>query len=248
VIYLLLLASLTGTVLDEKSRPIPGAVVVLLSSAIGGDPKIGTADAEGRFTIAPSGRGPYRAEAFAPGYAVFRAKDLDLDKPLAIVLRRGGESISGVVRDGTTREPLEGAIVETRGGETSLRIHDEPRLGIVEAWTSERGEFRLEGLSKMAYTVSASAPGYGRTTMHDVEPGDAVEIYLFPGSGIFGRLLDEKGGPIEGGLVHADSEERRAAPSTAQRSDAEGRFALLGLTPGRYRVVARHDTLAPAYE
>jgi protocatechuate 3,4-dioxygenase beta subunit len=251
VTYLLLLGTLTGltgTVLDEKNRPIAGAVVVLMSSSIGGDPRTGTADAEGRFTIEITGRGPFRAEAYAPGYATFRAPDVDPTKPLSILLRRGGESISGVVRDGTTREPLEGAMVETRVGEASTWIYEEPRLGVVEAVTGERGEFRLEGLSKRTYSVSASAPGYGRTTAAYVEPGEPVEIYLFPGSGIYGRLLDEKKKPVVGAFVAADGEDRTYSPGTAQRSDAEGRFALLGLAPGRYRLAARHETLAPAIE
>ncbi|HLE72460.1 MAG TPA: carboxypeptidase-like regulatory domain-containing protein, partial [Vicinamibacteria bacterium] len=220
--YLLLLSSLTGTVLDEKSRPIEGAVVVLIASTFAEEPKTAVADSRGRYEIAISGRGPFRVEAYAPGYVPFRARDVDPEKPFAIVLHPGGETIAGVVRDGTTLDPLEGAVVETRAGESAARVMAEPRLGLVEAVTDERGAFRLEGLAKTSYSVAASAAGYGLTTKHSVSPGEAVELYLFPGSGIYGRILDEKGKAVGGALVTAEEASGMFSSSPAQESDADG--------------------------
>jgi protocatechuate 3,4-dioxygenase beta subunit len=249
-VHLLLLSSLMGTVLDEKNRPIEGAVVVLVPSSFREDPATATSDAAGRFEIAVSKPGPFRVEAYASGYAPFRLRDVAPEKPLSIVLRRGGEFIAGIVRDGATLDPVKGATVETRAGESSARVSAEPRLGLVDTVSDERGEFRLEGLAKSSYSVSASAPGYGRTTTANVSPGAPVELYLFPGSGVYGRLLGEEGNPVEGAFVSAESEEgmhrMRRGPSTAQQSDADGRFAFLGLEPGRYRLFARHADFAPA--
>ena len=247
--HLLLLSTLSGTVLDEKNHPIEGAVVVLIPSGFREEPATGTSDAMGRFEIPLSRTGPFRIEAYAPGYAPFRLRDVTPEKPLSIVLTRGGVAIAGVVRDGTTLDPVEGSLVETRTGESSARVSAEPRLGLVDAVSDERGEFRLEGLVNSVYAVSASAPGYGRTTKANVSPGEPVELYLFPGSGVYGRLLDEKGKPVEGALVSAESEDRMRmhGPSTAQRSDADGRFAFLGLEPGGYRLFARHEDFAPAF-
>jgi protocatechuate 3,4-dioxygenase beta subunit len=247
--YLLLLSSLTGAVLDEKNRPIEGAVVVVLPGSFREEPVTATSGEAGRFEIALFKPGPFRVEAFAPGYVPFRAREVDPEKPLRIVLQRGAETITGLVRDGTTLEGVPGAVVETRSGESGARVSSDPRLGLVEALTDERGEFRLEGLTKSSYLVSASAPGYGRTTKPGVSPGEPVELYLFPGSGIFGRLLDEKGNPVGGAHVSAESEDRlprMPGTSTAQVSDAEGRFAFLGLEPGRYRLFARHEDFAPS--
>jgi hypothetical protein len=249
-VHLLLFSALTGTVLDEKSRPIEGAVVVLLPSGFGKEPATTKSDAAGRFELALPKLGPFHVEAYASGYAPFRARDVSPEKPLEIILRRGGESIQGFVRDGETLEPIEGAVVETRAGEGAARVAAMPRLGLVEAVTDERGEFRLEGLTKVPYWVSASAPGYGRTTRQSTSPGERVEIYLFPGSGIYGRLLDEKGVPIDGAFVFAEPDERlwRSGPITPQASDADGRFAFLGLEPGRYRLFARGEGFAPAVD
>jgi len=206
--HLLLLSSLTGTVIDEQNRPLEGAVVALIPRAYGEEPKTGASDANGRFEVGLPGIGAFRVEAYASGYVPFKARDVDPEKPLSIVLRRGGETITGVVRDGTTLDPLEGAIVESRTGDSWVRVSNEPRLGLVDAVSDERGEFRLEGLTKSSYSVSASAPGYGRTTKANVSPGEAVELYLFPGSGVYGRLLDENEIPVDGALVSAEGGDR----------------------------------------
>ncbi len=243
--YLLLLSSLSGTVLDEKNHPIEGAIVALIPRGYGEETKTGSSDANGRFQVELPGGGPFKVEVHASGYVSFKGADVDPKNPLAIVLKRGGETITGVVRDGTTLDPLEGAIVETRTGDAWVRLSSLPRLGLVDAVSDERGEFRLEGLSKLSYSVSASAPGFGRTTTHGVSPGDAVELYLFPGSGIYGRILDERGDDVAGALVTVEMENGMFSSSPAQESDAEGRFAFLGLEPGRYRLFARHDDFAP---
>jgi protocatechuate 3,4-dioxygenase beta subunit len=243
--YLLLLSSISGTVLDERNRPIEGAVVALIPRAYGEEPKTGSSDANGRFEVGLPGIGAFRVEAYASGYVPFKTRDVDPEKPLSIVLTRGGETITGVVRDGATLDPLEGAIVETRTGDSWFRVSNEPRLGLVDAVSDERGEFHLGGLSKSSYVVSASAPGYGRITKMNAVPGEAVELYLFPGSGVYGRLLDEKGDPVEGALVSAEGGDR-SFPRSAQRSDAEGRFAFLGLEPGGCRLFVRHEDFAPA--
>jgi protocatechuate 3,4-dioxygenase beta subunit len=245
--HLLLLSSLSGAVLDEKGTPIEGAVVVLIPVRFRDEPVTGTSDAMGRFEVALESPGRSASKS-APGYVPFRALDVEVGKPLSIVLRRGGDTIAGVVRDGETLEPLQGAVVETRIGVAGSRVSTAPRLGRVEAVSNERGEFRLEGLERGTYSVSASAPGYGRTAASNVSPGEPVELYLFPGSGVYGRVLDEKGNPVEGALVSTESEDRmRRSPSRpGERSDADGRFAFLGLEPGRYRLFAGHDEFAPA--
>jgi hypothetical protein len=247
--YLLLLASLSGTVVDEKDRPVEGATVVLLPERYGQDPVTALSDPKGAFAIALSREGPLRIEAYAPGFAPFRSRDVDPAKPLAIVLQKAEESIAGVVRDGTTLDPVEGAMVETRVVGAWLR--ETPRLGVIEAVSDERGAFRLEGLSKTSFAVTASAPGYGTANRASVSPGEAVELYLFPGSGIYGRLLDGEGKPVEDALVAAEPEDPRGdwhPTRSTQQSDPEGRFALLGLQPGRYRLFVRHEDFALAVQ
>jgi protocatechuate 3,4-dioxygenase beta subunit len=245
--HLLLLSSLSGSVLDEAKNPVEGAVIVATAgTGFRDEPSIATSDAKGRFEVELGRTGLLQVEAYAPGFIPFRGREIDPKTPLVIVLRRGGETLTGAVRDGTSREPLEGAVLETRSSDRSSRVSAEPRLGLVEVVSDERGEFRIEGLEKRPYSVSASAPGYGRTVKENVVPGHPFELYLFPGSGVYGRLLDEKGKPVRAGLVSAESENPIAVWPTAQTSDEDGYFSFLGLEPGRYRLVARHEDFAPA--
>ncbi|HEY7818721.1 MAG TPA: carboxypeptidase-like regulatory domain-containing protein [Vicinamibacteria bacterium] len=70
--YLLLLSTLTGTVLDEANQPVEGAVVVILPASYRAEPIAATADARGRFEVELFRPGPFRVEAYASGYELFR--------------------------------------------------------------------------------------------------------------------------------------------------------------------------------
>jgi protocatechuate 3,4-dioxygenase beta subunit len=239
---------LSGTVADDEGRPLEGVLVVVTARDGRPDalPASGKTTADGRFEIALEGKGPFSVDCHAQGYGPFRSREVDSAKPLRIVLKRGGETIEGLVRDGTSLEPIEGAIVETRA--VRGRLDENPRWGLVEAVTDGAGAFRLAGLGAGAHALSASAPGYGRATQSNLRAGEKVELFLFPGAGIYGRLTDAQGKPVEGAVVSTGRPGRIMAPPfmDEQISDAEGRFAFLGIEPGTYRLFARHPDFAPA--
>jgi Carboxypeptidase regulatory-like domain len=239
-------AILEGKVENERGAAVEGAVVVV-TTGLAPEPQRATTDAKGRFRLELDVRGPVALEAYAPGYGPVRARGVDPGKPLSVVLKRGA-AVSGVVRDGTTKAPIEGALVATRVVRASEGGDADPRRGVVEALTDERGSFRLEGLGVGSYRVSGSAPGYGRA-IATASPGDAVELFLFPGSGIYGRVTDPSGKPVAGAYVAV---EPRARPFSGDAvivpevTDADGRFAFLGLEPGAYAIAIRPRDVAPA--
>jgi protocatechuate 3,4-dioxygenase beta subunit len=245
-------STLSGTVEDDEGRPLERVLVVVSARDARPDAVTpsGKSDGDGRFQIALEGKGPFTVDSHAEGYGPFRARDVDPAKPLRIVLKRGGQKIEGLVRDGASLEPIEGAIVETRAVRRNL--DENPRWGVVDGVTDASGTFTLQGLGAGPHTLSASAPGYGRAMESNVRPGDKVEkveLFLFPGAGIYGRVTDAEGKPVAGAVV--SSELPRAmiglpAPTAEQIADAEGRFALLGLEPGTYRLFVRHPDFAPA--
>lgn len=244
-------ATLTGLVVDAKGQPIEGAVVAATPS----NPRFdeshpsATSDAKGRFAIETKGNPPFVVAAHAPGFEPFRLRDVTLETPLHIVLEEAAVSVTGRVVDGDTQEPIAGARVESRAVGAG-RLEDHPRFGLVEVATDDEGRFVLSGLGTGPFRVSASAPGFGSTTRSDVAGDVAVTLYLFRGVGIYGRVLDPKGEPIEGAFVDADPTSRapfsRSAPTSVQRSDTEGRFAILGVESGPYRLYARHPDFAPS--
>ncbi|HSF16198.1 MAG TPA: carboxypeptidase regulatory-like domain-containing protein [Vicinamibacteria bacterium] len=241
-----------GTVQDESGRAVEGAIVVVSPGSVRYDVPVASAttDANGVFSVALSGRPPFTVAAHAPGFAPFRARDVSVEKPLHIVLERGGPSLSGRVLDGDTLEPIAAAVVESRAVAASGRLHDHPRFGLVETVSDREGRFELRGLGEGPYRVRASAPGYGSSSNDNANPEAGVVLYLFRGVGIYGRVTDEKGEPVEGVFVDAewtgsDIFSRQHVSST-QQTDAEGGFAVLGLEPGRYRLYARHPDYAPS--
>ncbi|MEZ5988269.1 MAG: carboxypeptidase regulatory-like domain-containing protein [Planctomycetota bacterium] len=99
-----------------------------------------------------------------------------------------------------------------------------PRIAGVEP----DGRFRLIGLERGSYTISATtAPeGFAALPVHDIAAGTSdVEIVLARADRIGGRVVDEDGKPIPGALVGAQT--RGGAPlSNAARSDDKGRFSV----------------------
>src|SRR6185503_14358337 len=119
-----------------------------------------------------------------------------------------------------------------------------PEAGVVAATTDAKGAFRLEGLASHPYAVSAAARGYGRAQAPTVLPGRRIELFLFPGSSIRGVVRDAAGKPVPGVVVRAEGAIRFGVGVAPRSTDAEGRYELLGLGTGVYRVVAHHKDWA----
>ena len=107
-----------------------------------------------------------------------------------------------------------------------------PRPGSVRSTTDDKGRFRLEGLGPGTYVVGAQARGYGRAHREGARPGRAVDLFLFAGASIGGTVLGPDSKPIPGAVVQARAAQHRSG-SPPQVSDADGRFDLVGLDPGR---------------
>lgn len=185
----------------------------------------------------------YRVEASAPGFlpAVLRddmgqPTSLDLTvhpvaQSLELVLSTGGVGIEGRVFD-VGGGPIAGATV-TAESQIGARAH---------AATDADGRFALT-VVKGFVILRASAPGYSPETTSSVTPHRDIRMHLSPGSTVVGRVVDATtGDPVPGAQVHSNA---GAVPALASfqntatyvttRADADGRFRLSGLAPGRYK-------------
>lgn len=244
--------TLEVVVQDPRGRPVAGALV---SIAVGREllPRMLSArtDAEGRARLDGLSRPPWDVAVQARGLAPKRVERVyPSEKPLVVRLEAGA-SLAGVVRDGTTREPVAGASVSVwiRTGIAASTGWD-PDAGRISTTSDARGRFELEGLGAGSVTLTATAPGRGRVTLPAVRAGSQVELYLQPGATITGLVRDEAGRPVKGAVVRVMAESRGPMPflPPGERTDARGRFAIGGLEAGTLVVAARAPTLAPAVQ
>lgn len=162
----------------------------------------------------------------------------------------GTGAISGVVTDGKTGLPIEGALVHLTGGGQSP---SGPRPGQM---TDARGRFVFTHLPVFSdYVLSAARAGYmlggykrtpgvpavGRIALRDREWLQTADIQLWKPASISGTVRDEHGDTVVGVPVRAlvsvqVAGRRQQAAGPAAVTDDRGVYRLPDLQPGEYLV------------
>jgi hypothetical protein len=233
-----------GTVKGPEGKPVEGALVIVEVVALRFGrqaPLTARTDSSGRFRIELERRGPLNLRVEAKGLAPRTLEKVTPGSPLAIALAKG-RVIEGVVREAASGRAVPKARVRAVEQDPGITLPGwEAGAGSVEAAADARGSFRLEGLGLRLARLTASAPGVGYGTKDDVRPGARVELLLLPGGSISGTVLGPGGKPIEGAVVRPERESRGSwLAGRAEKTDAAGRFEIVGLDPGPYALVARH--------
>ena len=139
-------------------------------------------------------------------------------------------------------QPLQGAIVQIRafGANGPGQI----------ASTDREGEFRVNGLDRATYVVSASMPAYTpaprdqATAAPTYHIGDTVNMTLIRGGVITGTVTNAAGDPVVAINVRAqmvrDGNGRRVpnGPARERSTDDRGVYRIYGMPAGAYVVVA----------
>ncbi len=257
VIYLSPAIDYEITVRAEDGAAVAGAEMRLVGAGAGEQTLLPLAD---RFVTDAAGK----AIVHAPDLALFEARHPQrgvgrgsLDGPaltshkLEIRLSRGARSAAARIAGrvlGPDTQPVPGATVQAtpdrRPGE-----HDRDRPW-GQATTDGEGRFVVEGLDEgAAYTLEARhelfAPGRSERTAGGAQ---GVLVRLGRGRSLRGRVVDADGRPAAAYTL-ALARKRGLAfdvVRTLAIVDAEGRFAVEGLEPGRYRIVATGLGRAPS--
>jgi hypothetical protein len=142
---------------------------------------------------------------------------------------------------------VEGAVVNSVTGEPVLRAHvtvggfARGKQQSYGAMTTAEGKFSITGLPGGNYYLQASRLGFileqrGPNQLL-LKPGDHKDdaiLKLTPTGSIAGTVVDAEGEPVENCTVFAESQRG----GQASQSDAQGRFRIGGLMPGKYRIKA----------
>jgi RNA polymerase sigma-70 factor (ECF subfamily) len=225
--------TMSGSVTDAAGSPVPGARVRWHSVICGVSvDREAVAAADGTYEIAdlfadsqsiqtaqpPAAEVVVTAEGHATAYLAPPLPDESGRIRLDAVVTRGS-TLTGVVVDATTREPIAGAKIafwsqrehKTAPGPGARLLPDPmPVKGLSETTADGNGRFRLAGLTSQGRAadraaagspafglVGAIAPGYGaaiRTVSIDPKTGSADVVLACASSGrIRGRLVDASG-------------------------------------------------------
>ncbi|MCI0585519.1 MAG: carboxypeptidase-like regulatory domain-containing protein [Planctomycetes bacterium] len=241
-----------GRVLAADDRPVPGAILNLerpRDLPRGGSPApranqpwqsvagtSSTSDASGAFSILLPSNGWFRvlarAEGFAPARSDWILAEEGAPSGEAILRVHPGRAIAGRVV-GPGGSPVPRAEVSARGPAGSE--------GSTEQVEAEGGRFEISGLRPGTYRLTAWAPGFEQARRDHLVPetGEVgpVEISLRPASGIAGKVLAGGGG--RPGTLAVLARATSGSTKGLAFAGADGRFEILPLPPGTYRVEAR---------
>lgn len=247
-------AAVSGTVVDDRGKPVAGARVTVESASelfTPSDPRKDAAitDAKGAwsFPAVPAGTMRFAAshEGFAPGVSEPISLDGTSARTGVVVKLEPGARLAGrVVRGG---QPVPFATVRVAG---DMRFGWEPTI---QRACDERGAFDIGGLSRAAVKVVASdergASQVARFDLAARPEHTGIELVLDVEGVIAGTVVTSGGEPVEGAQVNAfpdifsggggvamDELRLRGIANTV--TDAGGRFELTGLPDGKYQVRA----------
>jgi protocatechuate 3,4-dioxygenase beta subunit len=264
-------ASVTGSVIDEKTRrPVPGVRVSASSSSIFRDDarsRRARTDAKGKFRIPGLASRRYTVSASKAEYLPVSlpgvVASVATSANLAIALQKAA-AVSGRVTD-EAGAPVAGARVRVardanlralmRGGPSAF-------LGSPGVASGPDGTFRLRGLSaEKNVTLEAAKTGYVTAKRHGitVKAGEVVKdaiLVLKRGVEARGRVVDVAGQPLAGAEIRLSAAERGGARFMFQMggmnrekpdvsSGADGAFRIGGLEPGEYALAVSKDGYAP---
>ncbi len=232
--------TIRGTVVDEQGTPLPDAKVWLSEKLVGSffpvvayEPT--TSDADGRFTLSglPLHAGWVRARTDTHRLASYWQGDgphghrIARDMPAVIdgvrLVLTQGRSVTGRLINGADK-PVPGAAVRL-----SYIVGRGSVLGHEPVWSDAHGRFAFHGLPKVQHpSVRIDAPGFVRHEARLGQGGAAGATIRLPRGGVIrGRVLNREGRPVPHTSVRCD-------PSAVSAvTDAEGRFLLERLPPGR---------------
>lgn len=224
---------LAGRVVDADADPVGDAVVRVHARGDGSSVmRTAHSASDGSFEVTALPEPPYRVHVDHHDHAPVELPRVAAQQ-LEITLRRGVH-LQGRLLDDWTQQPL-----------SDLRVTLQGDGGHWQDSSDNRGYFGFHRVPPGRYELAVDSPVHlaERRTLEvqPLEPGEKRRelepFWLKPGGSVSGRVVDRFGSAVPGAHVAAGEP---PAWEHAATTDADGRFELRGLSPGRTRVRARH--------
>ncbi len=266
--------TIQGTVLSAEGNPAENVSVQATTSdeMMGGRRTVTVQSAkDGSFTLDVEYRGQFDIVAMTNES---EAREKNVSEGATVTLRLGPiTAVSGTVvnSDGdpvanckvTLKEPGSGD-ADTMGAMMSKLMGPFGRGAVGTETTDDFGNFSFKHVEPGTYTVEATftGKGFGASEQFSLAQGnsrDDVRVVLEEGKVFAGVVVDGTGTPVQG--VNIALSESVGGPMESMMmgmpmgmglpaqgvatSDAEGKFEVMGLRPGKYLLSAKHADFAP---
>lgn len=234
-----------GRVVDPEGRPVSG--VVIWGGGRPGEVRqpVATTSSDGTFEFPRTNLLPDQLEACRTGWigTTFTYRGSVPGYPVTVRMRPAGRIAGRVVDE--SGAPVAGARIDTTfagWGPGCVIFHScEGHPRIRDGWSDDDGYFAFESMEPGWFKLQVGASGFlpVPALRHKVEAGgggDDLEIVLSRGLILEGSVRDADGNPIEGAGLSREA----WGSSDSVQTDAEGRFRMSGIPPGRHQIIAAH--------
>jgi len=151
-------------------------------------------------------------------------------------------TVSGIVVNSVTNEPIPHALVQSTGAEQRV------------VFSGQDGRFQMEGIPAGTVYIIPQKPGFisveRQAPINVGSNTSLVTIKLYPESSIEGRIVDSDGEAIEGLAVQCMMQaivngRKTWQMSGSSQTDETGNFHLQSLQPGAYLLMTNAQPLFP---
>ncbi|MEC9349096.1 MAG: carboxypeptidase-like regulatory domain-containing protein [Planctomycetota bacterium] len=199
---------------------------------------------DGRFEYKGVGDGIYTLSIRSLQYAAVTLTDLRVEAGDVldvgdIELSEGG-TVSGVVVAAGTNEPVEGARVRVVQGARAFQ----PGKATSIVTTDAAGEFFFAGLKDQVLSLEVSHGNFAKERLSGVDPrisgkSQGLLVELAAAASISGVVVDSRRQAVKSIAVYLiGADKSTSATGGTTKTDREGVFEFLGVSPGNYTVKA----------